>query len=67
MNMLTKVVGAFMLLLLLVLYGLVGNMDRDDAVREQQHYCAMVAAYMHDHTVGWPDYRHSYKRECLHK
>lgn len=61
---LKQVVGGFILLALLAVYGLVGRLDADDQERQQAEYCQMVAAHKHDRSVGWPDYRHSYKTEC---
>lgn len=59
-----KVYGGFLVLLLLAIYGLVGEMDYDDAVLERNQYCDMVRAHQHDPSTGWPDYRHSYSTEC---
>lgn len=51
-------------LVILALIGIMGEADRNDQLLERDHYCEMVSAYMHDHNVGWPDYRHTYAVEC---
>ena len=47
------------LLLILAVMGLVGNMDFEDALLQQDHYCKMVAE------GAWPDYDEVYKDECV--
>lgn len=47
------------LVLILLAMGMVGNMDFEDAVRHQNHYCKMVAE------GAWPDYDEVYKDECV--
>jgi hypothetical protein len=42
---------AVLIAAILVLLGLVGQMDMKDEVSEEAHYCAMVAEQF------WPDYR----------
>lgn len=42
---------ALALVALVVLFGIVGRMDYDDAVKDEQHYCEMVKA------GAWPAYR----------
>lgn len=59
-----QVLGFFIALAMLAIYGLFGRLDADDQEHQQARYCYMVAAYNHDHSVGWPDYRHAYKDEC---
>jgi hypothetical protein len=59
-----KVYGCFVLMLLLAIYGLVGEMGYKDAQVEHNQYCSMVDAYKHDPDTGWPDYKHIYKAEC---
>ncbi len=54
----TKTQSTIALLVILALFGLVGQMDYDDAVDQQAHYCAMVKA------GDWPDYQGTYRREC---
>ena len=51
-----KIVG--LLVALLLLLGLAGRMDYEDAEREQSNYCEMVKAGY------WPDYQGNYKKEC---
>lgn len=38
--------------------GIVGRMDYDDAVLQDEAYCANV------HSRLWPDYESRYKRDC---
>lgn len=45
-------------LAVVVVIGIVGNMDYEDAVREQLSYCDNVKAGV------WPDYDGTYKTEC---
>lgn len=47
------------LVLILLAMGMVGNMDFEDAVLHQNHYCKMVAE------GAWPDYDEVYKDECV--
>lgn len=47
------------LVLILLIMGWVGNMDFEDAIRHQNHYCRMVADGI------WPDYDKIYKNECV--
>jgi len=54
----TKTQSTIALLVILALFGLVGQMDYDDAVDQQAHYCAMVKA------GDWPDYQGTYQAEC---
>ena len=44
----------FLASILLLIFGVVGKMDFDDAVAEEAHYCSMVAS------GAWP----AYKGEC---
>jgi hypothetical protein len=53
-----QVVGGFIVLVLLAVYGVFGRLDADDAERQQAEYCSMVAHHY------WPDYKHVYKKEC---
>ena len=53
-----KIQTAGVILALLVLLGVVGRMDADDAQREAENYCEMVKAGF------WPDYQGTYRREC---
>lgn len=46
------------LLLVLAAMGWVGDMDYEDAVLQQNHYCKMVASGY------WPDYNETYRAEC---
>lgn len=45
-------------LAVVVVIGVVGNMDYEDTVREQLSYCENVKAGV------WPDYDSTYKTEC---
>lgn len=54
----TKTQSTIALLVILALYGLVGQMDYDDAVDQQAQYCAMVKA------GHWPDYQGTYRTQC---
>lgn len=45
-------------LAVVVIVGVVGNMDFQDEVREQLSYCENVKAGV------WPDYDGTYKTEC---
>lgn len=31
---------------------------------EAKQYCSMVHAHKVDHSVGWPDFHHTYKKQC---
>lgn len=55
----SKAKGILTALALLALFGLVGQMDYDDAVDQQAQYCAMVKA------GDWSDYQGTYRAECL--
>lgn len=44
---------------LLLVFGLAGNWDYEDAVRQDQEYCDMVKHGL------WPDYRGDYCQTCL--
>lgn len=44
---------------------LVDRIDNDDTRFQQQQYCDMVRAYKQDHSVGWPDYKHTYRKDCI--
>lgn len=43
---------------LIVLFGIVGRMDYEDALAQQRLYCDNVANGV------WPDYEGSFKAEC---
>jgi len=47
------------LVLILLVMGWVGNMDYQDAMHHQNHYCRMVA------DGARPDYNEIYKDECV--
>lgn len=49
------------LVLVLVLLGVVGAMDAEDAEKQEQLYCDMVAA------GHWPDYQQNYRQICRGK
>jgi hypothetical protein len=49
------------LILILVLMGIVGAMDVEDAEKQEQLYCEMVAA------GHWPDYQQNYRQICRGK
>ena len=46
------------LVAVLLLLGLMGHMDYEDAKAEEANYCEMVKAKL------WPDYRGTYRSEC---
>lgn len=47
------------LILIMLIMGMDGNMDFEDAVLHQNHYCNMVAEGY------WPDYDRIYEDECV--
>ncbi len=50
----------------IVLAGLAGQTDYEDAVREEQLYCNNVALYKQTQgEQGWPDYREVYNTMCV--
>lgn len=49
---------AAILAALVLLLGLMGHMDYEDAKAEEANYCEMVKAGL------WPDYRGTYRDEC---
>lgn len=53
-------------LLFFLAFGWVGEIDFEDAIQADAHYCKMVRLYKEsDGTVGWPDYEQRYERDCL--
>jgi hypothetical protein len=49
----------------LLLAGIAGNADLEDAVLEQAAYCANVTLYHASAgTKGWPDYNSNYSEIC---
>ena len=46
------------LAVVLVLLGIVGTMDAEDAQRDADNYCEMVKAGY------WPDYQGTYRTQC---
>lgn len=51
--------ASWYLVLILLVMGWIGNMDFEDAVSQQNHYCNMVSEGY------WPDYDRIYKDECV--
>lgn len=51
--------GVAFLVALLLLLGLAGRMDYEDAKLQEQHYCEMVKS------GKWPDYEGNYHQVCL--
>lgn len=49
------------LILILLLMGIAGAMDVEDAEKQEQFYCERVA------TGHWPDYRQNYRQICRGK
>lgn len=50
----------------IVLAGAAGRVDYEDAVREEQLYCANVALYKATGGQrGWPDYNDNYNEICV--
>lgn len=54
----TKVAYAIYTLLGIAAYSQVSNMDFEDALNQERHYCQMVK------TGAWPDYKEIYNEEC---
>ena len=53
-------------LVFLLLAGLAGQSDYEDAVREEAVYCANVKQYKASGgEQGWPDYRDVYNTMCV--
>ena len=53
-------------LVFLLLAGLAGQADYEDALREEAVYCANVKQYKASAgEQGWPDYRDVYNTMCL--
>lgn len=51
---------------LLVMAGIAGASDMEDAVRQEQLYCENVTLYIEtDGQQGWPDYRELYNTMCV--
>ena len=54
----TKVAYAIYILLGIAAYSLVSNMDFEDALNQERHYCQMVREGV------WPDYQENYDEVC---
>lgn len=55
----------WILILLGVSFMFISNMDLEDSVRADQHYCNMVKLYQTSKgESGWPDYKNTYKTSC---
>lgn len=50
--------GAVLLVIIVVLYGITGNMSYDDAKDSVSTYCSMVEQ------GTWPDYNENYNQVC---
>lgn len=50
--------GILAALVMLALFGIVGELDLQAAEADQAHYCEMVKA------GHWPDYQGTYRNEC---
>lgn len=48
------------ILLVILLFGLAGRMDYEDAKLQEEQYCEMVKS------GKWPDYEGNYREVCLH-
>lgn len=49
----------------ILIAGLVGQSDYEDALMEEQKYCEMVNEYdMSNGERGWPDYKDIYDSAC---
>jgi hypothetical protein len=48
----------FTAMVLLAVFGISGEMDKQDLLRERASYCEMVRNKL------WPDYRQTFKTEC---
>lgn len=48
----------------LMLLGVMGTMDAEDAQAQLGHYCEMVKLHNQDPSVGWPDYDGIYHEAC---
>lgn len=56
------------MLFFVLLAGIAGNSDYEDAVREEQLYCSNVELYKATGgEKGWPDYREVYNTMCKGK
>ncbi len=54
------------LIVFVVLAGLAGRVDYEDAVREEAVYCEQVKLYKDTAGAkGWPDYRELYNTMCV--
>lgn len=49
----------------IVALGVVGQMDFEDAIASENHYCEMVTLYKESNgQYGWPDYEDNYDEIC---
>lgn len=60
-----KISGGIGLLVVLSLLGFAGQMDYEDAIMAEKHYCEMVTAYKESNgQYGWPDFKNIYLSAC---
>lgn len=53
----TRIQAILLFILVLVLFGIAGHMDADEADRQQEQYCEMVKLYKQSNgEKGWPAY-----------
>jgi hypothetical protein len=61
----SKLLGILLAGAAFVAFGLVGSMDYEDALAEQEHYCEMVKQNLDTNgEQGWPDYNENYSQGC---
>ena len=56
---------ALLAALIMVLLGVAGAWDYEDAEHQEALYCDMVHKYIQNHSQGWPDYDGDYSRRCV--
>ena len=51
-------------LFIVSVFGIVGNMDFNEAQEADKRYCEMVELHKSDSSLGWPDYKNIYDELC---
>lgn len=60
-----KISGGIGLLVVLCLLGFAGQMDYEDAIASENHYCSMVTEFKRSNgQYGWPDFKNIYSSAC---
>lgn len=60
-----KIFTIIALLSVFGLLGVAGQMDYEDAIMAEKHYCEMVTAYKESNgQYGWPDFKNIYLSAC---